>query len=1057
MLNRTDPPTPFLGREQRVLALAALFEGDFSLDWIVDITDEKASQVLTVLEENAKKHLLIRKGIGRYRFAESDKANYWQDRLSPDEKEKIRHEIVRLISREVTDETEKLHLIAEHLLHTTNDLEDCRWLVKAGDSYLKIFQTENALNCYSRALKDLSLLGAEQADSMFAEATISYSKISPGRHDITTVLSVIDEALLRAKRSGLGTLEALLNLHLAKNEWYCAQYDSAWKHFNEGWSIVKDLGDDKLLRSATTLSTFFLFWQGRFQEAVNTYEKSVSDVERFPQGGFPLLASITVGSCYVHIGQVTQGLGMLDAIRTYCQKRGDIYMKAFAGCSIGNAMLDLNRVDDAIQHLESSVAEAMLARNDWVTMMSRLMLSFAYYLTGQDNRASVELEGFLQHSNRVHLTVPFPYLLNLCLAMEQGKLALIKGLTLEDEVRRITGGQNILMKGVAYRHKAFLEKQRRLPHGTVMGSLRLSLRCLEESGDRVEKARTLFDMTREYLSADEQNKAKETMLKASTLLSSLGGFREKLIPDDLSSLISEPLHGDGVLKEILKLGQEVVTIRDDKDIVQLILSTVNRIAGAERGAIFLTKKKGDSLDLVLRASKNLTAEQISHPAFHSSMKMIEDVAKTGKGLLQGIIREKSFETDSFSTIRSRICVPMFLRDSVVGVLYHDNRLLSSAFKESDLELLAYFAALAGFALDNAQAYEEIQNLNRKLYEENRYYEEQHLQEMRFDEIIGESASQRAVMKQVLQVAKSDTTVLISGETGVGKELVARAIHRNSHRKDKPFIRVQCSALPESLISTELFGHERGAFTGAVHRRIGRFELANGGTLFLDEIGELPSEVQAHLLRVLQSKEFERVGGSETLHSDFRLIAATNRDLEQLVKENRFRADLFYRINVFPIHVPSLRERKEDIPLLVNHFLNLYSTKLGKTTKTVPELEMDRMMRYDWPGNVRELENIIERGTILSSGPYFHVPELAIAPPDQTSVTADATLEDNERQCILRVLQKTEWKVRGRGGAAEILKINPSTLTSKMKKLGIKRPESLPRRRSPMLHTQGLVS
>jgi transcriptional regulator with GAF, ATPase, and Fis domain len=283
-------------------------------------------------------------------------------------------------------------------------------------------------------------------------------------------------------------------------------------------------------------------------------------------------------------------------------------------------------------------------------------------------------------------------------------------------------------------------------------------------------------------------------------------------------------------------------------------------------------------------------------------------------------------------------------------------------------------------------------------------------------------------------------VLILGETGVGKELVARAIHHHSHRKDRPFIRVHCSALPESLIASELFGHERGAFTGAVGRRIGRFELADGGTLFLDEIGELPQGIQVLLLRVLQSKEFERVGGSDTLRSDFRLIAATNADLEGKVKEHQFRADLFYRLNVFPIRVPPLRNRKMDIPLLADFFLKNYTTKLKKSVRHVRDEDLRRLLDYDWPGNVRELENIVERGVLLSSEGYLTVAELGIGRPQDVSRNAPVTLKENERQHILQALQKTNWKVRGPGGAAELLDIHPSTLAFRMEKLGI-RPSS----------------
>lgn len=296
-----------------------------------------------------------------------------------------------------------------------------------------------------------------------------------------------------------------------------------------------------------------------------------------------------------------------------------------------------------------------------------------------------------------------------------------------------------------------------------------------------------------------------------------------------------------------------------------------------------------------------------------------------------------------------------------------------------------------------------------------------------------------VLAQVEQVASTDTTVLILGETGVGKELVARAIHHRSARGDKPFIRVDCSILPESLVPSELFGHEKGAFTGAIRRRIGRFELADGGTIFLDEVGNLSAEVQVRLLRVLQTKEFERVGGSETFHSDFRLIAATNRKLDEEVQEGRYRADLYYRINVFPIYVPPLRGRKEDIPLLFYYFLRIYSKKMGKNIEKIAKTEMNKLVEYSWPGNVRELANIVERGTILSQGPYFKVPELIVENLRFAEREVNHTLRDNERLYIMGALQKTGWRVRGAGGAAELLGIHPSTLESRMKKLGLQRP------------------
>jgi formate hydrogenlyase transcriptional activator len=307
----------------------------------------------------------------------------------------------------------------------------------------------------------------------------------------------------------------------------------------------------------------------------------------------------------------------------------------------------------------------------------------------------------------------------------------------------------------------------------------------------------------------------------------------------------------------------------------------------------------------------------------------------------------------------------------------------------------------------------------------------------FDNIIGASPAMQQIFKQLEIIARTDAAVLILGETGVGKSALAEAIYRRSPRREGPFICVQCSALTESLVTSELFGHEKGAFTGATGRNIGRFELANKGTLFLDEIGDLSLEVQARLLRVLQNKEFERVGGGkETLTSDFRLIAATNRNLEEEIKVGKFREDLYYRINVFPIQVPPLRERKEDIPLLVNHFLRKYAAQ--KELKNIPDEVMAELVQHEWPGNVCQLENVIQRGIVFGQGKRFILPPREIA--GRTShPTSFTTLREAEKLHILGALERTKWKIHGPGGAAELLDINSHTLHGRMRKLGIKRP------------------
>ena len=334
---------------------------------------------------------------------------------------------------------------------------------------------------------------------------------------------------------------------------------------------------------------------------------------------------------------------------------------------------------------------------------------------------------------------------------------------------------------------------------------------------------------------------------------------------------------------------------------------------------------------------------------------------------------------------------------------------------------------------------EVESLKNRLQAENIYLQEEITLQHNFNEIVGRSESLHEVLLKVEQVASSDSTVLILGETGTGKELIARAIHSISERKDRPLVKVNCAALPANLIESELFGHEKGAFTGAYARKIGRFELANNGTILLDEIGELPLELQAKLLRVLQEGEFERIGGTKSIKVDVRVIAVTNRDLEKAVKADKFRNDLYYRLNVFPLKVPPLRKRINDIPMLVNHFVLKYGKKLGKTIDQVPKEIIEVFRNYTWPGNIRELENIIERSILTSKGNKLVLGDWLPQAAGHDHIESILTLEDAEKEHILLALEQTGWRVSGEKGAARILGLPPTTLESKMRKLGLKKP------------------
>ncbi len=411
------------------------------------------------------------------------------------------------------------------------------------------------------------------------------------------------------------------------------------------------------------------------------------------------------------------------------------------------------------------------------------------------------------------------------------------------------------------------------------------------------------------------------------------------------------------------------------------------------------------------------------------------------------------ESDEFRQLgmKEACSLPLVSHSRILGSL-DLGRARAVAFTEDEVEFLAQIANQVAIAVDNAIAYGEIADLKNELAQEKLYLESEIRSEMNFAEIVGNSPAIRAVLGQVETVAPSDSTVLLLGETGTGKELMARAIHERSRRQSHAFVKLNCAAIPMGLLESEMFGHERGAFTGAVAQRVGRFELANGGTIFLDEIGEIPLELQPKLLRVLQEREFERLGSSRTLHTDARLIAATNCDLQGMVDEKKFRADLYYRLNVFPVFIPPLRERQEDIPMLVSHFTQLFAHRVNKKIETIPTGTMQALVRYSWPGNIRELQNVIERAVLVSNGPVLKVPlsdlksRAAVAAPAATTpanfVLKDGAqpirdvLEDVERKQITAALEQSRWIVAGPNGAAARLGLKRSTLQLRMKKLGI---------------------
>jgi formate hydrogenlyase transcriptional activator len=502
---------------------------------------------------------------------------------------------------------------------------------------------------------------------------------------------------------------------------------------------------------------------------------------------------------------------------------------------------------------------------------------------------------------------------------------------------------------------------------------------------------------------------------------------------------------------LLEISMVLLSNLDVRELFTAISATLHRIMPHEYASLALYGPESKDLRLLSLEQPETEAalgkemlspaqEALAGRAMNSRQPLVLNDLESSE------VRSTATDRLMVEGIRSACFLPLITQDRVLGTLNLVSR-QKGAFDPKHVDLLQQVGGHVAIALDNAMTYRKVAELKERLAEEKLYLEEEIRTEYHFEEIIGESAALKRILKQVESVGPTNATVLILGETGTGKELIARAIHDLSPRRDRTFVKLNCAAIPTGLLESELFGHEKGAFTGAISQKIGRLELADQGTLFLDEVGDIPLELQPKLLRALQEKEFERLGSTRTIPVDVRLLAATNRDLARMVADRQFRSDLYYRLRVFPITVPPLRGRAEDIPILVRYFAQKHAERMHRRIEIIPPESMDALVRWRWPGNVRELENIIERAVILSAGPVLRVPLAELASADEKIISGESsgTLEDAERDHILRALRDARGIIGGPNGAAARLGLKRTTLNSKMRKLGITREEI---RRSP---------
>src|SRR3954469_947425 len=496
------------------------------------------------------------------------------------------------------------------------------------------------------------------------------------------------------------------------------------------------------------------------------------------------------------------------------------------------------------------------------------------------------------------------------------------------------------------------------------------------------------------------------------------------------------------------VSQAIIAHRDLKTLFHVLADQIRQLVCFDHLALFLHDELSQSTHVHVLEGPAVESGQKLPPPLADDESPLKLVLENQKAM---VVAEEQDLTPRWPRhaerliamgVHSTCYLPLTTSRGRLGVLGFGSK-KAGVYDHADIDFLQQVANQVAVAVENALAFEGIEALKEKLHQEKVYLEEEGRVERNFEDIIGENAELRRVLKQIEAVAPTDSTVLICGETGTGKELIARALHDLSPRRERTLVKLNCAAIPSGLLESELFGHEKGAFTGAIAQKLGRFELAHRGTLFLDEVGDVPPELQPKLLRVLQDQEFERLGSTKTIKVDVRLVAATNRDLGKMVADGTFRSDLYYRLNIFPVELPPLRDRRDDIPRLVRHFTQRFARRMGRRIETIPTEVMDALTHYSWPGNIREMQNIIERAVILSPDGSLEIPPGTLKPTtNHASAPAGSsvTLADAEREHILATLEETGWVLGGPKGAATRLGMKRSTLQWKMKRLEISRPE-----------------
>jgi transcriptional regulator with GAF, ATPase, and Fis domain len=898
---------------------------------------------------------------------------------------------------------------------------------------------KNAIKLHKGYMNALQRLKNLEMDSNTLNLYITYSLkvanlcfiIGQGINELGEIL---DEAYMMANKLGDKRSQSLIKLKKGMLYYFTNRPIEAFTILSAGVDEVNELGDEDILSQSAVQLALLYYMKGEFAKVIKHLE-FLENLISNTNNETHALSYIMFSYSLMYLGQFHRAFGFLNSNLRLAEETNNKSLSTWLRVALGTSLVLVKKYDEAEFHLKKARQESIEAGDAFRYHYVGGSLAYLYFMTGNQEMSYQIVKNTVEKAIENGLIDQFasPWIPEMLYEFHRLGYEPIPRWNFSEIQDTLLKGINIHLKGVALRLKAReMMDQGDVRKDLIKADLDASRKCLELSGNHIQLAKTVLELAHLELLHNNKEAARGYTQEAWRIF---GGHAEDYFPDQYKSLLeTKQLFPDTQQTKdeyIQRYFEELNSIKSEmgqeKALLKIITAT-KRFFGAERGGLFLFNEKKQACEPELRTAINLTKEEVKSSRFKPCMEYIFKAYRTNKPLV--VRKDDKVKGD---IVRSVLCIPFYVQGIKRGVLYHDNSYMMDAFDFLDpmmMKLLSrHTSDMVDFFLDNLKTREE----NKKLS-----MERTALQQSSEFQLIAESRVVRELMSQASEVASIDMTVLLTGETGTGKGMFAQWIHKNSRRSTGPFIVVDCTTIPENLVESELFGYEKGAFTGADKQKLGRVELAHKGTLFLDEIGEVPLYIQKKLLKTLEEKTFVRIGGGRVISSDFRLIAATNRNLKEEVSSGRFREDLYFRLNVFPLAIPPLRER-EDIPELARYFLDLYAKKYERPNISISDKDLYKLTKYNWPGNVRELKNVIERAVILSKGKEFRMPSLLADSRVSANFSVDdlPTLDELQRRYIRYVIGVTNKKIAGTSGAAEILGMKRTSLYSRMKILGIK--------------------